>query len=77
MDKSFFEIRKVEDRFELFLHKEIDGEMNALLVKRSDKDVRWEGFAFESLIEMCRLNSFEFGHLQANAKPKILFPPKK
>lgn len=56
MDNSFFEIRKVaDDKFELFLHKEIDGKMNALLVKRSDKDVKWKGFAFEGLIEMCRL----------------------
>lgn len=78
MDKSFFEIKKIaDDKFELFLHKEIDGDMNTLLVKRSDKDVRWSGFALEGLIEMTRLNSMEFGHLQANAKPKILFPPKE
>ncbi len=73
--KSFFEIKKVGDKFELFLHKEIDGKMNALLVKRSE-DVRFQGFILESLIEMCRLNSEEFGHLQLNAKPKIIFPKK-
>ncbi len=73
--KSFFEIKKVGDKFELFLHKEIDGKMNALLVKRSE-DVRWQDYIFESLIEMCRLNSVEFGHLQQNAKPKVIFPKK-
>ncbi len=59
MDTSFFEVKRVHGRFELFLNKEIDGKRNALLVERSVS--MWR------LTDKCRFNG-EFRHLQANAK---------
>jgi len=35
MDTSFFEIKKTNGCFELFLNKEINGKRHSLLIKRS------------------------------------------
>ena len=65
MDTSFFEIKKADGCFELYLNKEINGERHSLLIKRS---VGYGILSLGFLVQKCELNSMELGHLQRNAK---------